>query len=106
MRLQGQAQLGYFPTPPSQIELMATWLQHAGTPGSLARFLDPCAGQGEALADLAGRLGKGIQTYGIELSPQRAEQAAQVLDQVLPTGFENTLLTEETFSLDPAQPTL
>ncbi len=99
MRLQGQAQLGYFPTPPSQIELIATWLQHTGTPGSLTRVLDPCAGQGEALANLSIRLGKGIQTYGIELSPQRAEQAIQVLDQVLPTGFENTLLTEETFSL-------
>ena len=42
MRLQGQAQLGYFPTPPSQIELIANWLQHEPTPGSLARFLDPC----------------------------------------------------------------
>jgi hypothetical protein len=101
MRLQGQAQLGYFPTPPSQIKLIATWLRMA-TPtsvgASLTRFLDPCAGQGEALADLAGRLGKGIQ-MGIELSPQRAEKAGQVLGEVLPTGFENALLTEETFSL-------
>ena len=74
MRLQGQAQLGYFPTPPSQIELIATWLQtETDTKAGFSRYLDPCAGQGEALADLAGRLGKGIQTYGIELSPQRAE---------------------------------
>lgn len=48
MRLQGQAQLGYFPAPPSQIEWIAIWLQHADTPGSLTRFLDLCAGQGEA----------------------------------------------------------
>jgi len=41
MRLQGQAQLGYFPTPLSQIELIATWLRHAGTPGCLTRYFPP-----------------------------------------------------------------
>ena len=57
MRLQGQAQLGYLPTPPSQIELIATWLKlatptHVGasTKVEVCRFFDPCAGQGEALA--------------------------------------------------------
>lgn len=46
MRLQGQAQLGYFPTPPSQLELIATWLRlEAAPPGVTTRLLDPCAGR-------------------------------------------------------------
>jgi len=100
MRLQGQAQLGYFPTPTSQTEQIATWLRcDPGSSNQPIRILDPCTGQGEALALLANWLGKNIQTFGIELSPQRVEKAKAVLGQVLPTGFENALLTEETFSL-------
>ncbi len=100
MRLQGQAQLGYFPTPTSQTERITTWIRcDPGSSDQLTRILDPCAGQGEALAQLANSLGKNIQTFGIELSPQRAKIAEAVLGQVLPTGFENALLTEETFSL-------
>ncbi|MEA3350924.1 MAG: DUF6094 domain-containing protein, partial [Chloroflexota bacterium] len=87
------------PTPQSQNNLISTWLQHAQKPGdALTRLMDPCAGKGEALAYLARQLGN-TTTYGIELSPQRAEAAGHVLDVVLPTGLMNALLTEETFSL-------
>ena len=52
-----------------------------------------------ALAYLAEQLGRAVTTFGIELSPQRAEEARQRLDHVLNTAFENAVLTDETFSL-------
>jgi hypothetical protein len=99
MRLSGQAKLGYFPTPETQLPLIASWLKLFDEQSNLVRTLDPCSGQGEALAYLAERLGRNITTYGIELSPQRASEAEQRLDYVLNTGFENAALTEETFSM-------
>jgi len=99
MRLAGQAQLGYFPTPETQLPLIASWLSLAGGDNNLVRALDPCVGEGCALAYLAERIGKGVTTYGIELSPQRAEEAGRLLDHVLNTAFENAVLTDEMFSL-------
>lgn len=99
MRLQGQAQLGYFPTPETQLPMIASWLKMENDNPQLLRVLDPCTGEGHALASLAEQLGKRITTYGIELSPQRAEAAGQQLDHVLNTAFENAVLTDETFSL-------
>ena len=99
MRLAGQAQLGYFPTPETQLPLIASWLSLAGGELDLVRALDPCAGEGRALAYLAEHLYGSVTTYGIELSPQRAEEAGKLLDYVLNTAFENAVLTDETFSL-------
>ena len=47
-----------------------------------ARLLDPCCGQGEALAYLAGHLGSTHNTWGAELSPERATLSATVLSKV------------------------
>jgi tRNA1(Val) A37 N6-methylase TrmN6 len=99
MRLAGQAQLGYFPTPESQLPLIASWLNLEKEDATLVRALDPCAGEGYALAYLADQLGRRITTYGIELSPQRAGEATKKLNHGLNSGFENTVLTDETFSL-------
>ena len=99
MRLAGQAQLGYFPTPETQLPLIASWLSLATGDTNLVRILDPCAGEGCALAYLADKLGKNVTTYGIELSTERAEEAGKLLSHVLNTAFENVVLTDETFSL-------
>src|ERR1700682_4520925 len=85
-RQESQSKLGYFPSPLSVVELIATWLS-AGQ--GLNRLADPCVGQGEALHSLAGRISMGgkVETWGIELSYARAEIAAKVIDTVLPTSF-------------------
>src|ERR1700687_664901 len=96
-RQESQSKLLYYPTPLSVVELIATWL--AAGPG-LTRLADPCVGQGEALHTLASLIsspgnpsshgssavGK-VDTWGIELSYDRADIAAQVIDTVLPTSF-------------------
>lgn len=105
MRLEGQSKLGYFPTPPDVTQLVLTWLQLAEESG-VCRLFDPCTGEGEALVTVATALAgtsksktNKIETYGVELSDSRAKIAATVLDHVLNTGFEYTLLTDAAFSL-------
>jgi len=92
MRLEGQSKIGFYATPPRQVALIKTWLS-----GQNARLLDPCAGKGEALAEIARTLA-GSETYGIELSDTRAEEASKVLNHVLNTAFEYAVLTRGTFS--------
>ena len=80
--------MGYYPTPLSQVALIASWLNAES--GKPVRLLDPCVGQGEALAALAQALaqqGVRVETWGVELSPGRAEKAAARLDRVLPTAY-------------------
>ncbi|MDI6769430.1 MAG: DUF6094 domain-containing protein [Anaerolineales bacterium] len=92
MRLEGQSKMGYYPTPLGQIELIKSWLS-----GQNCRWLDPCCGKGEALAEIARAL-PGSETYGIELSDTRATEANEVLGHVLNTAFEYAVLTRGTFS--------
>jgi len=100
MRLEGQAKMGYYPTPLSQVALIVPWLEVE--PGKPVRLLDPCAGKGEALEALARALeerGAQVETWGVELSPARAEEAAARLDRVLPTAWEQAHVRDGTVSL-------
>ncbi len=96
MRIEGQSKMGYFPTPEVSLHRIITWLSLPGE--GLRRYLDPCAGKGEALAAIAGAHGP-AETYGIELSDLRASDAKQVLTHVINTGYEYAVLTDETFSV-------
>jgi len=78
-RLANKKIAGFFATPPSVVQRIAGHL--APPDGGVFRWLDPCAGEGIALAYLAQV--HGGETYGIELDRERAEAAAQVLDHVL-----------------------
>ncbi|MCC6190661.1 MAG: hypothetical protein IT318_16650 [Anaerolineales bacterium] len=98
MRIEGQSKLGYYPTPETSLHRIISWLSLAGESGALRRYLDPCAGKGEALAAIAAAHGP-AETYGIELSDLRATDAKQVLTHVINTGYEYAVLTDETFSL-------
>src|SRR5947209_1181544 len=86
-RLQNQIKLGYFPTPQSLIASIATQLS---APVAAWRALDPCAGEGIALAMLAERLGG--ETFGFELDTQRAGEATTRLDHVLAGSYEDMRL--------------
>ena len=84
-RLEAQSKLLYYPTPNLIAELAATWFKVTGP----VRLADPCCGTGEALRRFANGFGLShpIETWGVELSQPRAQQAASVLDRVLPTSF-------------------
>jgi hypothetical protein len=71
MRLEAVAKAGFYPTPPRTLSLVVELLKgHA--PHLRGHWaLDPCAGEGEALAQVGQALG--MKTQGIELDAGRAE---------------------------------
>ena len=83
-RLEAQIKMEYYPTPSSVVELIATRVARPIPPG--VRLLDPCAGKGEALAQLAALLG-GAETCGVELNAERARRAAARLTRALTCSY-------------------
>ncbi len=70
--------MGYFPLPEAEAHRIR---QHLKFPASGFTVLDPCAGEGKALAAITE--GTHCQRRGIELDAYRAEEARQRLDQVI-----------------------
>ncbi len=94
-RLAAQAQAEFYPTPPSVVDLIAQHLEVRPGKHRLYRIFDPCVGDGQAVARLAQRLRQqapeldaDLQTWGVELHPGRAAEAAARLDEVLDATFE------------------
>ena len=85
MRLAGQAKGGFYPTPPAVVERVARMIAPRERHG-VSRLLDPCCGEGAALAQLGERLrldSASVETYAIELHRERHEAARAVLDHTL-----------------------
>src|SRR5258708_14295534 len=101
MRIEAQSKMGYYPTPENSLQRIITWLSLSGD--GLRRYLDPCAGKGEALAAIATSHGPAVR-YGSVLSDLRAKAAKQLLNYVINTGYEYAVLTDETFSLALTNP--
>ena len=107
MRLAAQAKGGFYPTPDRVVDLIAE-LIHTPTgyyhrDRDTLRILDPCCGAGEALAQLAERLDRpnamSIETYGVELHRDRAEDAALRLDRALAADLFATSIANGAFGL-------
>ena len=107
MRLAAQAKGGFYPTPDRVVDLIAEMIH---TPTGYyhrdldtLRILDPCCGAGEALAQLAERLDRPnalpIETYGVELHRDRAEDAARRLDRALAADLFATSIANGAFGL-------
>jgi hypothetical protein len=102
MRIAGIAKLGYYPTPPRTLQLIANALTIVHTTSGTVRLLDPCAGQGEALAYIASHLRQqqaAVRSYGIELADSRAPLAATALDQVLHADYRDANLSQYAWGL-------
>ena len=107
MRLAAQAKGGFYPTPPRVVDLIADLIHtpsgsyHRGR--ETLRILDPCCGAGEALAQLAQRLDRPnaipIQTYGVELHRDRAEEAEKRLGRALASDLFATSIANGAFGL-------
>ncbi|MCY4653276.1 MAG: DUF6094 domain-containing protein, partial [Dehalococcoidia bacterium] len=88
-RLESERKAGYYRLPDALAPMIAErigTMPSAEREGYRYRILDPCCGEGIALADIAELIRKHatvpIETYGIELHPGRAASAAEKLDQV------------------------
>lgn len=98
-RIASEEKGGYYPTPPTQVKLVASRLR--AEEGARLHLFDPCAGEGDALRDFAEALkkqGAEVVTYGIELEKERAAKAKQKLDHVLPAPYEDTRVTPHSMS--------
>ena len=107
MRLAAQAKGGFYPTPDRVVDMIGTLLRppygyHNATRETI-RALDPCCGPGEALGRLTDLLRQAgttaIETYGVELHKERAEEAAKRLDHVLAADAFQTSIGNGAFGL-------
>lgn len=94
MRTAGQIKMGYYPTPSRITSLIRDRLEFPDRPFAA---LDPCAGEGIALAHVC--TGTQAETYGIELDEQRAQQARGLINHVLYSSIEEAKISHASFSL-------
>ncbi len=85
--------MGYYPTPISVIEKIRSFIHE---PKQSVTILDPCVGEGLAVAKLAAALS--AETYGIELDAFRAREAKTRIQHILHCGFEEARITNRAFS--------
>ena len=111
MRLAAQAKGGFYPTPPRVTHMIAelirlrpaTHRRRREQPAEY-RILDPCAGEGGALATIAQATRDPLHkewkttTFGIELNTKRAALAETVLDRTLASDLLNTSIANSMFS--------
>lgn len=93
MRPPAIERMGYYPTDEPVVEIIRSYLKPSVQKG---RLFDPCAGEGKA----ASTLGKALncETWGVELSPNRAEKAQNVMDKVYQAPWQSCVLSDESIS--------
>jgi hypothetical protein len=92
------AKNGYFPTDADTIERVLSMLQPCEA-GAM-RVIDPCAGEGTALAECKAFLGAGrAEAFGVEFDPERAWHAKELLDRALHGDFQETVVSPKSFGL-------
>ena len=77
-RLMSEAKNGFYPTNPESLKKVFEKVRLSET----VHMLDPCCGEGDALASIASLTGNAI-TYGIELDIERAKIASTKLNVLL-----------------------
>ena len=91
------AKNGYFPTDETTLERSLTAL--APSSGSMC-ILDPCAGEGVAIAEVAHALGRAnVHAYAVEYDDERAAHARKLVDHCLHSDLMDTLISRQAFGL-------
>lgn len=100
MRLEGQMKGGFYPTPKSIVEKIASKFdaEKEHYRPKLFTVLDPCAGYGEALKILKEHHGTAV-THGIELDAGRRETLAANADIALAGDAFQSVIGQEQVSL-------
>ncbi len=88
---------GYFPTDEPTLERTLTAL--APSPGNLC-ILDPCAGEGVAIAEAAHILGREqVKAFAVEYDAERAAHARKLVDRCLQGDLMDALISRQSFGL-------
>ena len=93
MRPPAIERMGYYPTDDPVVEIICSYLKPSVANG---RLFDPCAGEGKAASTLGNALN--CETWGVELSPERAEKAQNVMDKVYQAPWQACVLSDESVS--------
>ena len=88
---------GYFPTDEPTLERALTAL--APCSGSMC-ILDPCAGEGVAIAEAAHALGREqVKAFAVEYDAERAAHARRLVDRCLYGDLMDALISRQSFGL-------
>lgn len=90
---------GYFPTDE---ETMGRLLGALAPAGGTARILDPCCGEGSALADVAQHLqaaGASVESLGVELDRERAWHAKTLLTRAIHSDLHDVVISPRSVGL-------
>ncbi|APP99937.1 DUF6094 domain-containing protein [Pseudomonas syringae] len=92
------ARNGYYPTDELTLERTLQALLPAAS--GRMRILDPCSGEGVALAEVAHRLERDrTETYAVEYDKERADHSKTLLDRVLQGDLMDTMISRQSFGL-------
>lgn len=92
------ARNGYYPTDEVTLERALQLL--APSPNGMMRILDPCAGEGVALAEAAHTLGREcVEAFAVEYDSERATHARTLLDRALHSDLMDTMISRQSFGL-------
>ena len=88
---------GYFPTDEPTLERALAALAPAAGPMCI---LDPCAGEGVAIAEAAHALGhEQVKAFAVEYDAERAAHARRLVDRCIHGDLMDTLISRQTFGL-------
>jgi hypothetical protein len=91
------AKNGYYPTDEATLERALNALMPSDGPMCI---LDPCAGEGVAIAEAAHALGRDQTTaYAVEYDLERANHARQLVDHCIQGDLMDALITRQSFGL-------
>lgn len=91
-RLSNLADYGYYPTDLKHVQLLQKAICF---PETEINILDPCCGEGGALAELA--KDSNAVTYGVELAENRADRATDILNEVAYGSFFRCDISQSVF---------
>ena len=88
---------GYFPTDEPTLERALAALAPSDGPMCI---IDPCAGEGVAVAEAAHVLGRGqVQAFAVEYDAERAVHARKLVDRCIHGDLMDTLISRQNFGL-------
>ncbi|MGO3130332.1 MAG: DUF6094 domain-containing protein [Alcaligenes sp.] len=91
------AKNGYYPTDEATLERTLDALAPSDGPMCI---LDPCAGEGVAIAEAAHALGREqVTAYAVEYDRERADHARRLVDRCIHGDLMDTLITRQCFGL-------
>ncbi|MBV59840.1 MAG: SAM-dependent methyltransferase [Nevskiales bacterium] len=88
---------GYFPTDEPTLERALAALAPSDGPMCI---LDPCAGEGVAIAEAAHALGREqVRAFAVEYDAERARHARRLVDRCIQGDLMDTLISRQSFGL-------